>query len=85
MQSRIFFYNAQVSTKIDRLYITLYCPGGEKMNYKNLLMVIADEYGTTPDEVENEIKGAIKAAGLDITTQLFIAICTAKVIKDYKS
>ena len=55
------------------------------MNYEQLLRVIAKKYNTTPDEVEKEIKAAIKATGLDVTPQLFIAICATKVKRDYKS
>ncbi len=55
------------------------------MDYKKLLQVVADEYKTTPEDVEKEIRDAIKSAGLDITPQLFIALITAKVKKDYKS
>ena len=49
------------------------------MEYKRLLQTVADEYKTTPEEVEKEIKEAIRSVGLDITPQLFIAICVAKV------
>jgi hypothetical protein len=55
------------------------------MNYKKLLQVIAEENKTTPEDVEKEIKEAIKAANLDIPPQLFIAMCVAKIKKDYKS
>ena len=55
------------------------------MNYKMMLQIIASEYNTTPEDVENEIKEAINATGLDITPQLFIAICATKVKKDYNS
>ena len=55
------------------------------MNYKRMLQLVAKEYNTTPDEVEAEIKQAIKAAGLDMSPQLFIALCVAKVKKDYIS
>ena len=52
------------------------------MDYKTLLQTVADEYKTTPKEVEDEIKNAIKAAGYNITPQLFISLCTAKAIDD---
>ena len=55
------------------------------MDYKKILQAVADEYNTTPEEVEKEIKDAIRSAGLNITPQLFIAIVTAKVKKDYIS
>lgn len=54
------------------------------MNYKLMLQMVAKEYHTTPAEVEAEIKEAIKAAGLDMSPQLFIALCVAKIKKDYK-
>lgn len=55
------------------------------MNYKIMLQLVAKEYNTTPKEVEDGIKEAIKAAGLDMSPQLFIALCVAKVRKDYIS
>lgn len=58
------------------VYITL---GGDKMNYQMMLQLVAKEHNTTPSEVEKEIKEAIKAAGLDISPQLFISLCAAKV------
>ena len=67
-------------------YILYYCAeGGENMNYKRMLQLVAKEYHTTPDEVEAEIKEAIKAAGLDMSPQLFISLCVAKIKKDYIS
>ena len=56
-----------------------------EMDYKKILRSVADEYNTTPEEVEKEIKDAIKSAGLNITPQLFIALVTAKIKKDYIS
>jgi len=55
------------------------------MNYKMMLQLVAKEYNTTPEEVEEGIKEAIKAAGLDMSPQMFIALCVAKVKKDYIS
>ena len=55
------------------------------LDYKKILQTVAAEYKTTPAKVEKEINEAIRAAGLNITPQLFIAICVAKVKKDYKS
>lgn len=49
------------------------------MNYKMMLQLVANEHKTTPEEVEKEIKEAIKAAGYDMTPQVFIALCAAKV------
>ena len=62
-----------------------YIEGGEYMNYKRMIQLVAKEYNTTPDEVEAEIKEAVKAAGLDMSPQLFISLCVAKVKKDYIS
>ena len=54
--------------------------GGEKMTkYEKMLKLVAQEHNTTPDEVESEIKEAIKAAGLDVSPEVFIALCVAKV------
>ena len=55
------------------------------LDYKKILQSVADEYNTTPEDVEKEIKDAIKSAGLNITPQLFIALVTAKIKKDYIS
>ena len=35
------------------------------MTYKKLLKKVAKEYGTTPEEVDREMREAIKAAGLN--------------------
>lgn len=61
--------------------------GGEFMNYQALLKIVALEYNTTPEEVESEIKEAIRAAGYDdvMTPELFISLIVAKVRKDYIS
>ena len=67
-------------------YILYYfVEGGENMNYKMMLQLVAKEYNTTSQEVEDGIKEAIKAAGLDMSPQLFISLCVAKVKKDYIS
>ena len=57
------------------------------MNYQALLKIVALEYSTTPEEVESEIKEAIRAAGYDdvMTPELFISLIAAKVRKDYIS
>ena len=55
------------------------------MKYKKMLREVAKEYDTTPEEVDSEIREAIKAAGLNMPPQLFIAMCAAKVKKDYIS
>lgn len=59
-----------------------YIEGGEKMNYKRMLQLVAKEYHTTPEDVEKEIKNAIKIAGYDIEPQLFIALCAIKAMDD---
>ena len=47
-------------------------------NYERIILRVADEYKTTPEEVENEMNKALIAAGLNITPELFIAICSSK-------
>lgn len=47
--------------------------------FDNILNAVAEEYNTTPAEVEKEIKAAINAAGLDLSPEVFIALCSAKV------
>lgn len=50
------------------------------MNYKKILNKVANEYNTTPEEVDAEIRSAIKAAGYnDISPELFIALISTKV------
>ena len=67
-------------------YIIYYsAEGGENMKYEKMLREVAKEYDTTPEEVDSEIREAIKAAGLNMPPQLFIAMCAAKVKKDYIS
>ena len=51
------------------------------MTYKKLLKKVAKEYGTTPEEVDREMREAIKAAGLNISPQAFIALCSTKTKK----
>lgn len=55
------------------------------MKYKKILREVAREYNTTPEEVDSEIRAAIKAAGLNMSPQLFISMCATKVKKDYIS
>lgn len=55
------------------------------MDYNQVLRIIADENNTTPQEVETEIKKAIKAAGYDMSPQTFISLCVAKVKKTINS
>ena len=55
------------------------------MKYKKLLREVAKEHNTTPNEVDAEIRAAIKAAGLNVPPQIFITMCAEKVKKDYIS
>jgi len=55
------------------------------MGYRKLLKAVAKQENTTPKEVDREIRAAIKAAGLDMHPATFIAMCAAKVKKDYIS
>lgn len=67
-------------------YILYYCfKGGETMDFNELLKLTAEEYGTTPVEVEKEMKKAIKAAGLDLSPEMFISLCIDRIKKDYIS
>ena len=54
------------------------------MNYKMVINLIAAENNTTPDEVDAEIRKAIKAAGYDIEPEMFIALSVAKVKGEMK-
>lgn len=53
--------------------------------YDMLLKSVAQEFHTTPLEVEREIKEAIAAAGYDMSPQIFIALCAAKVKSEIRS
>ena len=67
-------------------YILYYCSkGGEIMDFKELLKLTAEEYKTTPSEVEKEMKKAIKATGLDLSPEMFISLCINRIKKDYIS
>lgn len=55
--------------------------GGELMRYQRLLEQVAKDNNTTPKEVENEMRKAVQAAGLDIDPSVFIALVTTKVRK----
>lgn len=55
--------------------------GGEPMRYQRLLERVAKEYNTTPEEVEKEMREALKAAGYDIEPAVFIALAASKVKK----
>jgi hypothetical protein len=49
------------------------------MSYQKLLKQVAKEHNTTPKEVENEIKNAIRCVGYDIEPVEFIALISSKV------
>lgn len=51
------------------------------MRYQKLLVQIAKEYNTTSEEVEKEMRKALKAAGYDIEPAVFIALAASKVEK----
>ena len=55
------------------------------MDFNELLKLTAEEYGTTPSEVEKEMKKAIKATGLDLSPEMFISLCIDRIKKDYIS
>ena len=83
--TRIFLFSLTLRQIMIDYILYYYVEGGENMNYKRMLQLVAKEYHTTPEEVEAEIKEAIQAAGLDMSPQLFISLCVAKVKKDYIS
>lgn len=51
------------------------------MRYQRLLEQVAKDNNTTPKEVENEMRKAVQAAGLDIEPSVFIAFVSTKVRK----
>lgn len=51
------------------------------MSYQKLLEQIAKEHNTTPEEVNSEMRTALKMAGYDIEPAMFIALATTKVKK----
>lgn len=55
--------------------------GGEVMSYQKLLEKVAKEHGTTPEEVDNEMRSALQMAGCDIEPALFISLAAAKAKK----
>lgn len=55
--------------------------GGEPMRYQRLLERVEKEYNTTPEEVEKEMREALKAAGYDIEPAVFIALAASKAKK----
>lgn len=52
------------------------------MSYKKLLNKIAKENGTTAKDVDNEMRMALKMAGLDIEPAAFISLVSTKVKND---
>ena len=51
------------------------------MKYKKMLQKVAKEYSTSPEEVDKEIRRAIKATGLNVSPQAFISLCASKAKK----
>ena len=51
------------------------------MNYRKILQKVAKEYSTSPEEVDKEIRCAIKTAGLNVSPQVFISMCASKAKK----
>lgn len=49
------------------------------MSYNTLLKKVAKEHNKTPEEVDKEIREAIKYTGMDIEPEAFIAMMSAKV------
>ena len=49
------------------------------MNYKQMLKIIAKTHNTTPEEVDREMRAAIKTAGYDISPEVFISLVVGKV------
>lgn len=51
------------------------------MRYQSLLKRIANENNTTPEEVEKEMREALKVSGYDIEPAIFIALAASKAKK----
>lgn len=51
------------------------------MNYKNLIKQIAEIHNTTPNEVDTQIRKAIRDAGYDLEPKEFILMIMQKVKK----
>lgn len=51
------------------------------MNYKEILIQIAEKHNTNVEEVEAEMQKALSLAGLDVAPQFFISCAKAKVEK----
>lgn len=51
------------------------------MSYQKLLEKVAKEHGTTPEEVDSEMRSALQMAGCDIEPAQFISLAAAKVKK----
>lgn len=55
------------------------------MNYQKIIKIIAKTHGTTPFEVDKEIRFAINSAGLQTTPAEFIkAVCLIEKLKTAK-
>lgn len=55
--------------------------GGEEMNYNKLLEEIAKKYNTTAENVDKEIRHAIKFSGSDEQPEVFISRLVEKTKK----
>lgn len=55
--------------------------GGMVMNYIKITEQIARENNTTAQEVENEMKKALEAAGISIDPEVFISLIAADIKK----
>lgn len=44
-----------------------------------MLKIIAKTHNTTPEEVDKEMRAAIKTAGYDISPEVFISLAAEKV------
>lgn len=49
------------------------------MNYKNLIKQIAEIHNTTPNEVDTQIRKAIRLSGYDMKPEVFISMLMQKV------
>lgn len=51
------------------------------MSYNELLEAVAKKENTTPEEVDKEMRAALKMAGREMDPALFISLVSAKVKK----
>lgn len=49
------------------------------MSYQKLLEQVAREHNITPEEVDSEMRTALKMAGYDIEPSMFITLAAAKI------